>query len=144
MQSGVKYTTNLIGCAMTLTKNILTHINTHSKTHYTVSIHTLTLKQLFTNTFSSIKTMLILFYKLMCETNDYFNKRKLQTTFVSSKEDILSITQIYFRKSEKEKSESEFSLSSKSILQWFTLTTATTALHKNNPEHSKQNTFNQL
>ena len=128
MQSGVKYTTNLIGCAMTLTKNILTHINTHSKTHYTVSIHTLTLKQLFTNTFSSIKTMLILFYKLICETNDYFNKRKLQTTFVSSKEDILSITQIYFRKSEKEKSESEFSLSSKSILQWFTLTTATTAL----------------
>ena len=69
-----------------------------------------------------------MFYKLICETNDYFNKRKLQTTFVSSKEDILSITQIYFRKSEKEKSESEFSLSSKSILQWFTLTTATTAL----------------
>lgn len=129
VQSGVKYTTNLIGCAMTLTKNIFKHTYTHFKTHYTNSIHRHT-QTIFTNTFSSIKTCWYCSTNAYVKQMNYFNNR-ICKTFVSLRGN-KPITQLYFSQDmwERKWKWLEFSLSW--TLQWFTPTTEATAMNINN------------
>jgi len=81
--------------------------------------------------------MLILFYKRICETNELFLIIEFCKTLLYCEEDNINNYVILFAKWERKWKWLEFSLSWKT-LKWFTPTTSTIAINRNNQEHLKR------